>query len=41
MNEIRKPLKRSLLCGISLFIFVLCIVLVGAQHFTIRRSLYR
>lgn len=41
MNEIRRPLKRSLLCGISLFIFVLCIVLVGAQHFTIRRSLYR
>ena len=41
MNEIRRPLKRSLLCGILLFIFVLCIVLVGAQHFTIRRSLYR
>lgn len=41
MNEIRRPLKRSLLCGISLFIFVLCIVLIGAQHFTIRQSLYR
>ena len=41
MNEIRRPLKRSLLCGIILFIFVLCIVLIGAQHFTIRRSLYR
>ncbi|MCR5565517.1 MAG: GGDEF domain-containing protein [Clostridiales bacterium] len=41
MNEIRKPLKRSLLCGITLFIFVLCIVLMGAQHFSIRRSLYR
>ncbi len=41
MNEIRRPLKRSLLCGIILFIFVLCVVLVGAQHFTIRRSLYR
>lgn len=41
MNEIRKPLKRSLLCGISLFMFVLCIVLIGAQHFTFRRSLYR
>ena len=41
MNEIRRPLKRSLLCGIVLFIFILCIVLVGAQHFTIRRSMYR
>ena len=41
MNEIRRPLKRSLLCGIILFIFVLCIVLIGAQHFTISRSLYR
>lgn len=41
MNEIRRPLKRSLLCGISLFIFVLSVVLIGAQHFTIRRSLYR
>ena len=41
MNEIRKPLKRSILCGILLFIFVLCVVLTGVQHFTIRRSLYR
>ena len=41
MNGIRKPLKRSLLCGILLFVFVLCIVLIGAQYFTIRRSLYQ
>ena len=41
MNEIRRPLKRSLLCGIILFIFVLCIVLIGAQHFSIRRYMYR
>lgn len=40
MNGIRRPLKRSLLCGILLFVFVLCIVLIGAQYFTIRRSLY-
>ena len=40
MNEIRRPLKRSLLWGILLFVFVLCIVLIGAQYFTIRRSLY-
>ena len=40
MNEIRRPLKKSLLCGILLFVFVLCIVLIGAQYFTIRRSLY-
>ena len=40
MNEIRRPLKRSLLCGILLFVFVLCIVLIGAQYFTLRRSLY-
>ena len=41
MNEIRRPLKRSLLCGIALFIAVLCICLIGAQHFSVRRSLYR
>ncbi len=41
MNGIRRPLKKSLLCGILLFVFVLCIVLIGAQYFTIRRSLYR
>ena len=41
MNEIRKPLKKSLLCGILLFILVLCIVLIGAQYFTLRNSLYR
>ena len=40
MNEIRRPLKKSLLWGILLFVFVLCIVLIGAQYFTIRRSLY-
>ena len=41
MNEIRRPLKRSLMLGILLFVSVLCIVLIGAQHFSIRRSLYR
>ena len=41
MNGIRRPLKKSLLCGILLFVFVLCIILIGAQYFTIRRSLYR
>lgn len=40
MIGIRRPLKRSLLCGILLFVIVLCIVLIGAQYFTIRRSLY-
>ena len=40
MNEIRRPLKKSLLWRILLFVFVLCIVLIGAQYFTIRRSLY-
>ena len=41
MNEIRKPLKRSLLFGIALLVIVLCVCLIGAQYFTIRRSLYR
>ena len=41
MNGIRRPLKKSLLCGILLFVFVLCIILIGVQYFTIRRSLYR
>ena len=41
MNEIRKPLKRSLLGGIAIFVVVLCVCLIGAQYFTIRNSLYR
>ena len=41
MNEIRKPLKRSLLCGIALLVIVLCICLAGAQYYTIHRTLYR
>ena len=41
MNKPRKPLKRSLLCGIALLMLVLCICLVGAQHFAIHRTLYK
>ena len=41
MNKIRKPLKKSLLRRIALFMAVLCICLTGAQYFTIRRTLYR
>ena len=41
MSEIRKPLKRSLLGGIAIFVAALCICLIGAQYFTVRNSLYR
>ena len=35
MNEIRRPLKRSVLCGIALFILVLCIVLRAHMYKTV------
>ena len=41
MNEIRKPLKRSLLLGIALLVLAMCICLIGAQYFAIHRTLYR
>ena len=40
MKEIRKPLKRSLLRGIALFIAVLCVCLSGAQYFSMRHAMY-
>ena len=40
MDKIRHPMKRSLLWGIALFTVVLCICLIGAQYFSIRKTLY-
>lgn len=40
MNEIRKPLKKSILKGIGVFTLVLCTVLVIAQLFFLRGTLY-
>ena len=38
MNEVRQPLKRSMLAGISLLLVSLCIGICVLQYFSIRRS---
>ena len=40
MKAVRKPLKKSILKGIGLFMITLCVVLVGVQYFFLRNTLY-
>lgn len=40
MNEIRKPLKKSILKGIGLFAAVLCVFLITVQFLFLRHTLY-
>ena len=40
MKAVRKPLKKSILKGIGLFMIMLCVVLVGVQYFFLRNTLY-
>ena len=41
MNEVRKPLKRSILTGVILLLVSLCAGLCVLQYFSIRHSLYQ
>ncbi|MBR0514917.1 MAG: diguanylate cyclase [Clostridia bacterium] len=40
MKAVRKPLKKSILKGIGLFVIMLCVVLVSVQYFFLRNTLY-
>ena len=41
MNEVKRPLKRSILTGIALLLISLSIAVCGLQYFSIRHTFYQ